>query len=364
MDGEIVREEELDDYVFGAPVNMAVLHQVVTSQFVNRRQGNASTKTRAHVSGGNKKPFRQKGTGRARQGSTRAPQWRGGGSVFGPRPHSYDRAIPRKMKRLALRSALSDKAANNAIILMDELTFEQPRTRDMEDLLARLPIERNVLLLMPERDENVILSARNIHRVKLGNVASTQCGRVAEVRSPADASGDGRTHRRDVWGRRRRRAANEASPEGGLRRQARRADAGRQAGAHRGSPRARGARRDRQGREREEHRGQNNGNHRDYPARRHHREERRASADHLRGGTGRIVPRYTFKVALEANKFQIRLAVEQMFGVKVVKVNTMRMPGKRHTVRTRKGLNQSEARPWKKAIVTLAEGQSIPDLQA
>lgn len=81
-------------------------------------------------------------------------------------------------------------------------------------------------------------------------------------------------------------------------------------------------------------------------------------------GTGRIVPRYTFKVALEANKFQIRLAVEQMFGVKVVKVNTMRLPGKRHTVRTRKGLNQSEARPWKKAIVTLAEGQSIPDLQA
>ncbi|HUY75138.1 MAG TPA: 50S ribosomal protein L4 [Ktedonobacterales bacterium] len=172
MDGEIVREEELDDYVFAAPVNMAVLHQVVTSQFVNRRQGNASTKTRAHVSGGNKKPFRQKGTGRARQGSTRSPQWRGGGSVFGPRPHSYDRAIPRKMKRLALRSALSDKAANNAIILMDELTFEQPRTRDMEELIARLPIARNVLLLLPERDENVILSARNIQRVKLGNVAS------------------------------------------------------------------------------------------------------------------------------------------------------------------------------------------------
>src|SRR5579863_2983179 len=172
MDGEIVREEQLDDYVFAAPVNMAVLHQVVTSQLVNRRQGNASTKTRAHVSGGNSKPFRQKGTGRARQGSTRSPQWRGGGSVFGPRPHSYDRAIPRKMKRLALRSALSDKAANNAIILMDELTFEQPRTRDMEELLSLLPIERNVLLLLPERDENVILSARNIHRVKLGNVAS------------------------------------------------------------------------------------------------------------------------------------------------------------------------------------------------
>jgi len=172
MDGEIVREEQLDDYVFAAPINMAVLHQVVTSQMVNRRQGNASTKTRAQVSGGNSKPFRQKGTGRARQGSTRAPHWRHGGSVFGPRPHSYDRAIPRKMKRLALRSALSDKAANNAIILMDELTFEQPRTRDMEELLARLPIRRTVLLLLPERDENIILSARNIQRVQLGNVAS------------------------------------------------------------------------------------------------------------------------------------------------------------------------------------------------
>ena len=87
MDGEVVREERLDDYVFGAPVNTAVLHQVVTAQFVNRRQGNASTKTRAEVSGGNKKPYRQKGTGRARQGSTRAPHLRGGGSVFGPQPH-------------------------------------------------------------------------------------------------------------------------------------------------------------------------------------------------------------------------------------------------------------------------------------
>ncbi|HLY31670.1 MAG TPA: 50S ribosomal protein L4, partial [Ktedonobacterales bacterium] len=140
MDGEIVREEELDDYVFGAPVNVAVLHQVVTAQLVNRRQGTASTRTRSRVSGGNSKPYRQKGTGRARQGSTRAPHYRGGGSVFGPRPHSYERAIPRKVKRLALRAAFSDKAATGHIILMDELTFEEPRTRLMEDLLAKLPI--------------------------------------------------------------------------------------------------------------------------------------------------------------------------------------------------------------------------------
>lgn len=172
MDGKVVREEDLDSYVFGAPVNTALLHQVVTAQLVNRRQGTASTKTRADVSGGNKKPYRQKGTGHARQGSTRAPHYRGGGVVFGPHPHAYERAIPRKMKRLALRAALSDKAANGRILLMDKLALDEPRTRAMEDLLAALPLERHVLLLLPERDENVILSARNIHRVKLGNVAS------------------------------------------------------------------------------------------------------------------------------------------------------------------------------------------------
>jgi large subunit ribosomal protein L4 len=173
MDGQIVREEHLDNYVFGAPVNTAVLHQVVTAQLVNRRQGTASTKTRAEVSGGNKKPYRQKGTGRARQGSTRAPQWRGGGTVFGPRPHAYERAIPRKMKRVAIRSALSDKAANGRILLMDSIEISEPRTKDMEALLANLPITRKVLLLLPERDENVILSARNIQSVQLGNVEST-----------------------------------------------------------------------------------------------------------------------------------------------------------------------------------------------
>ena len=173
MDGQIVREEHLDNYVFGAPVNTAVLHQVVTAQLVNRRQGTASTKTRAEVSGGNKKPYRQKGTGRARQGSTRAPQWRGGGTVFGPRPHAYERAIPRKMKRVAIRSALSDKAANGRILLMDSIEISEPRTKDMEALLARLPIARKVLLLLPERDENVILSARNIPSVQLANVEST-----------------------------------------------------------------------------------------------------------------------------------------------------------------------------------------------
>jgi large subunit ribosomal protein L4 len=173
MDGQVVREESLDPYVFGAPINTAVLHQVVTAHLVNRRQGTASTKTRAQVSGGNKKPYKQKGTGHARQGSTRAPHFRGGGSVFGPRPHAYERHIPRKMKRVAIRAALSDKAANGRILLMDELSFDAPQTRAMEELLAKLPIERQVLLLMPERDENVLFSARNIRRIKAGHVEST-----------------------------------------------------------------------------------------------------------------------------------------------------------------------------------------------
>ena len=172
MEGQVLREADLDSYVFGAPVNTAVLHQVVTAQFVNRRQGTASTKSRSAVSGGNSKPYRQKGTGRARQGSTRAPHWRGGGNVFGPRPHTYERQIPRRVKRLAIRSALSDKAANGNLLLIDTIEFETPRTKDMEAMLDALPIDRNVLLLMPERNENVVLSARNIHRVKMGHVAS------------------------------------------------------------------------------------------------------------------------------------------------------------------------------------------------
>jgi large subunit ribosomal protein L4 len=173
MDGNVVREEQLDSYVFGAPVNVGLLHQVVTSQLVNRRQGTADTKTRSDVRGGGKKPYRQKGTGRARQGSPRAPQWRTGGTVFGPQPHAYERKVPRKMRRLAIRAALSDKAANGRILLMDELAFETPQTRQMQVFLENLPLERHVLLLMPERDENVILSARNLRHIKMGHVDST-----------------------------------------------------------------------------------------------------------------------------------------------------------------------------------------------
>ena len=123
MAGEPVEQLELSEQVFGVTPNVAVLHQVVTAQLVNRRQGNASTKTRSEVSGGGRKPYKQKGTGRARQGSTRAPQFRHGGVVFGPRPHTYHHDVPKKMRRLAIKSALSDKVANGQLIVLNDLTL-------------------------------------------------------------------------------------------------------------------------------------------------------------------------------------------------------------------------------------------------
>jgi large subunit ribosomal protein L4 len=173
MAGEAVEQLELSEQVFGVTPNMAVLHQVVTAQLVNRRQGNASTKTRAEVSGGNKKPYKQKGTGRARQGSTRAPQFRHGGVVFGPRPHPYHHDVPRKMRRLAIRSALSDKVANEKLIVLSDLALEAPRTKDMVAILEKLPLDgKRVLMMLPQRNENVILSLRNIPSAKAQHVSS------------------------------------------------------------------------------------------------------------------------------------------------------------------------------------------------
>jgi large subunit ribosomal protein L4 len=174
MAGEAIDELELSEQVFGVTPNVAVLHQVVTAQLVNRRQGNASTKTRSEVSGGGRKPYKQKGTGRARQGSTRAPQFRHGGTVFGPRPHLYHHDVPKKMRRLAIRSALSDKVANASLIVVNDLTLETPRTRDMLSILDKLPTHegKRVLMMLPQRNENVVLSARNIPLAKVQHVSS------------------------------------------------------------------------------------------------------------------------------------------------------------------------------------------------
>ncbi|HLX58176.1 MAG TPA: 50S ribosomal protein L4 [Ktedonobacteraceae bacterium] len=173
MAGEAIEQLELSEQVFGVIPNVAVLHQVVTAQLVNRRQGNASTKTRSEVSGGGRKPYKQKGTGRARQGSTRSPQFRHGGTVFGPKPHVYHHDVPKKMRRLAIRSALSDKVANERLIVVDELNLETPRTKDMLALLDRLPVEgKRVLMMLPQRDENIVLSTRNIPNAKVQHVSS------------------------------------------------------------------------------------------------------------------------------------------------------------------------------------------------
>lgn len=173
MAGEAVEQLELSEQVFGVIPNEAVLHQVVIAQLVNRRQGNASTKTRSEVSGGSKKPYKQKGTGRARQGSTRAPQFRHGGVVWGPRPRRYHQDVPKKMRRLAIRSVLSDKVANAQLIVLDKLSLEEPRTRDMLAILEHLPVDgKRVLMMLPRRDENVVLSMRNIPLTKVQHVSS------------------------------------------------------------------------------------------------------------------------------------------------------------------------------------------------
>jgi large subunit ribosomal protein L4 len=171
--GEAVDKLELSEQVFGVTPNMAVLHQVVTAQLVNRRQGTASTKTRSEVAGGGKKPYKQKGTGRARQGSTRAPQFRHGGVVWGPRPHAYHHDVPKKMRRLAIKSALSDKVANEKLIIVNDLALETPRTKDMLAFIEKLPVSgHKVLMLLPQRDENIVLSVRNIPSAKVQHVSS------------------------------------------------------------------------------------------------------------------------------------------------------------------------------------------------
>ncbi len=170
MAGETVDEIELNDSVFGIEPSTAVMHQALVRQLANARLGTVKTKERGEVAGGGRKPWRQKGTGRARQGSTRAPNWKGGGVVFGPRPRSYAQKMNRKMRRLALRSALSVKAAGEQIIVLDQLSMEAPRTREMRTVLANLKIgESSALFLLPAHNENVELSARNLQQIKTLN---------------------------------------------------------------------------------------------------------------------------------------------------------------------------------------------------
>lgn len=165
MLGELVEEMELSENVFGVEINQHVVWEVVKNQLANKRQGTQSAKTRAEVRGGGRKPWRQKGTGRARQGSTRSPQWKGGGVVFAPKPRDYSYKVPKKVRRLALKSVLTSKVQNNEIIVVDDIKFDSPRTKDMVNLLTKLNADKKALIVMGTKDSNLIKSANNIPNV-------------------------------------------------------------------------------------------------------------------------------------------------------------------------------------------------------
>jgi len=160
------KQVELPDHIFAAPVNEAVMHQALVRQLANARLGTHKTKTRGEVRGGGAKPWRQKGTGRARHGSIREPQWRGGGTVFGPQPRSYRQKMPKKMRHLALKGGLTVKAQEGKILVLDGLEMEEPKTKEMLTILENLKVEDSALILLPERNTNVERSARNISGVK------------------------------------------------------------------------------------------------------------------------------------------------------------------------------------------------------
>ena len=171
QDGGTAGTVTLDDAVFGIEPNMAVLHQVVTAQLAAKRSGSANTKTRAEVKGGGAKPYRQKGTGRARQGSIRAPQFTGGGIVHGPKPRSFRKKVNKKMNRLALCSALSDRAQSERVVVVDQWQFETPKTKDALTALENLDLEGKVMMVVSAGDDATIRSFRNLPSVQLVQAA-------------------------------------------------------------------------------------------------------------------------------------------------------------------------------------------------
>ena len=170
MQGKKVSAVDLADSIFGIEPNAAVMHQMVVSYLANQRQGTQSALTRSEVSGGGRKPWRQKGTGRARQGSTRAPQWYHGGIVFAPKPRDYRFSVNKKVRRLAMKSAFSTKAAAEEIIVIDAIKLDEIKTAKMAAMLSAVGSEKKALIVLPEVDENVIKSARNIKGVKTAQV--------------------------------------------------------------------------------------------------------------------------------------------------------------------------------------------------
>jgi len=172
ISGDRVGEIELNENVYGAEVNEHVLYEVVKNYLANQRQGTQSAKTRAEVRGGGKKPFRQKGTGNARQGTIRAPHFVGGGVAFAPKPRDYSYKLPKKVKRLAFRSALSSKINEGEVIIIDSISFDAPKTRDMVNVLANIKADRKALVVTLEKQDNVVKSASNIKGVDASYVGT------------------------------------------------------------------------------------------------------------------------------------------------------------------------------------------------
>ena len=166
MSGEVVRHIDIADSVFAVPANEAVVHQALLRQLANARQGTASTKTRGEVAGSTRKLYQQKHTGRARAGSIKSPLRRGGGVIFGPKPRSYRQAMPKEMRRLALRCVLSAKAGDKELMVLDELRFDQPKTKEMVKVLTALAVDGSALIATSQPEENLVKSARNIPQVK------------------------------------------------------------------------------------------------------------------------------------------------------------------------------------------------------
>jgi len=167
QDGSQSGDIELNEAVFGIEPNTHVLHEAVLMQRASRRQGTHAVKGRSEVRGGGRKPWKQKGTGRARQGSIRSPQWVGGGVVFGPTPRSYSYKLPKKVRRLALRSALSSKVQENSLVVLEGLTLDAPKTKEIIKLLSALNVEKKALIVTTEKDENVLRSANNLKSIKV-----------------------------------------------------------------------------------------------------------------------------------------------------------------------------------------------------
>ena len=211
MSGAVVDSVEVLDDVFDAPMNSALLHQVMVGQLANKRQGTAKVKTRSEVAGGGAKPRPQKYTGRARQGSIRSPQWRGGGVVFGPTPRSYRQRTPKRMKRQAIKMVLSDKAREQQLIVVDEFSLEDTKTKRMAQMLSALQVDSSALLVADVMNEDVVRAARNIPRVRTlpaSLLNATDLLKVGKVVMTVDAV----RKAEELWGGEYVRIKRQAAP--------------------------------------------------------------------------------------------------------------------------------------------------------